>query len=222
MFVAKEKQLCIPQFEHARMSFHLASLWGNSKFEKPTFDFDSFLKGVLFHDRGYGAFDDLDLMSLKQDAWIEIMQKGAFADFEDVIADIVVKKHIRRLIDGDGDEAAIQLKNKLDAILHLRIEQSGISPQAFEFADCITKLCDLISYSLCLEQYTSKSVSVLAKNSFSSECEIEYQVDAEGCIRISPWPFAVNKIEGRLLAYHAERFPDSLEPQWIPYTLVQA
>ena len=54
MFKSKQRAIVITQHEHGRLAGMLAANWGNARFAKPSINFDSFVKGVTFHDRGYG------------------------------------------------------------------------------------------------------------------------------------------------------------------------
>ena len=56
MFRSKTQNLIFPQAEHSRLAGTIANLWGNDDFDRPNFNFKSFVTGVTLHDVGYGYF----------------------------------------------------------------------------------------------------------------------------------------------------------------------
>ena len=75
MFQSKIHPLVVPQHEHSRMAGTLAALWGNTSFDGPPILLDSFVKGVTFHDRGYGTFDNL--RSIPEPSTLALLLMGA-------------------------------------------------------------------------------------------------------------------------------------------------
>ena len=78
MFRSKSRGVIITQFEHARFSYQLASLYGNEDFDVPNIPIESFLAGVLFHDRGYGIVDEYEIGQMSEDAHVDVLVKGGF------------------------------------------------------------------------------------------------------------------------------------------------
>ena len=50
MFKSKVRPINIPQYEHGRLAGIFALLWGNEAFDRPEFNFDSFVQGVALHE----------------------------------------------------------------------------------------------------------------------------------------------------------------------------
>ena len=50
MFKSKVRPINVPQYEHGRLSGAFALLWGNEVFDRPEFNFDSFVQGVALHE----------------------------------------------------------------------------------------------------------------------------------------------------------------------------
>ena len=92
--------MIIPQYEHGRLAGTLASLWGNENFDKPKMDFDAFVKGVTLHDWHYGRVDNVEIGQASDAKWLSMVQRGVALSFDDPITEIVVKKHIARLLRG--------------------------------------------------------------------------------------------------------------------------
>ena len=61
--------------------------------------FESWVRGVTLHDRGYGELDDDPIGETSQERWCEIETRGFRARSGDDIADLVVALHIRLPLD---------------------------------------------------------------------------------------------------------------------------
>src|SRR5437868_3074723 len=53
MFRSRRRAVVFPQADHARFAGAIALAWR----ERPQLPFDSFVRGVADHDRGYGGLD---------------------------------------------------------------------------------------------------------------------------------------------------------------------
>ncbi|MFW5688577.1 MAG: hypothetical protein ACOC1U_03310 [Spirochaetota bacterium] len=81
--------------------------------------------------------------------------------------------------------------------------------EAFEQADTVTALCDMVSFRLCFEEPTSFTQAV---TSSSSEIEISVSVHEGGRVTLAPWPLLVPELHAVVIAYRAHGYPDHLEP----------
>ena len=83
----------------------LASLWGNDLFDRPAMDFQSFIKGVTFHDRGYGPLDYDPIGEVAPERWLTIQRQGITQEADDATANVIALLHMKRLVDRSGSEA---------------------------------------------------------------------------------------------------------------------
>jgi hypothetical protein len=218
MLKSKERGVLVPQFEHARLAGHLASLWGNQDFERPAFNFDSFVKGVQFHDRGFGLFDSRELGRMSTREHLQVLRVGVEASFDDLYADSVVKMHIRRLLDLTAGSKATALMAELESRLQAQLHRTNASKEDFEWADRITDFCDTLSLAFCSECYGIQHVNVYPNQGSWIPIRLNCVVDPTG-IRVSPWPFCVPEIRGYLVAYEPEGYPDRREPVLLAYNV---
>ena len=218
MFKSKSRPIVIPQSEHLRLVGALAMLWGNEEFDSPPVERNSMIAGMALHDRGYGLLDNSAIGEMSEQEWQEIAQRSFSMHSSDVVADTIIKYHIRRLTSySDTDERKAMVAEFSHAIDD-QIESHNLSKQVFGRMDRITKLTDNISFAFCFDTPDSGTVSVFPRNEEDSEVSVEYRVE-NGVIHVAPWPFSVDQYKGYILAYPLDGYPDKLDPFILPYWL---
>jgi hypothetical protein len=186
VFRSAVRPVVYPQAEHARLAAAIAAAWPPETIPLP---FESFVRGVALHDRGYGELDDDPLGEIEQARWLELMRRG----FEPRDDDLVVALHIRRLVGNASPEFA--------AALPARLEAAGVSAADAMAADAITNQCDRISFSFCFEEEGAGTVGSYA-----------YTVAADGAATLAPWPLTVPELIETVVGYRAEGYPQRLDP----------
>ena len=219
MFQSKIHPLIIPQHEHGRMAGMLAAIWGNGDFDRPSMGFDSFVKGVTFHDRGYGTFDNLPIGSMDEVGWIEVTQKGIEQRFDDPTADIVALMHLKRLLTGHQSKERQGLIKRAEAHISKRLPETEFALDVFAWADRITNLCEIIASDFCFGEATEFSGLVCARVKSEDVTEIIYTLD-DDTITVRPWPFCVERYRGFIVGYQSEGYPDRLEPEILPWRFI--
>src|SRR5207249_1188152 len=76
MFRSQRRDVVFPQAEHAELAGDLALAWGNDEFDRPALPFDSFVRGVALHDRGYGELDTDEIGVVARGRWLKIQLAG--------------------------------------------------------------------------------------------------------------------------------------------------
>src|SRR5438128_12495067 len=100
MFRSARRPVIFPQADHARFSATIALAWH----DRPPVPYDSFVRGVADHDRGYGEHDNDEIGLVERTLWVEIQRRGFRPRGEDAVVDLVVALHIRRLLSPPDDE----------------------------------------------------------------------------------------------------------------------
>jgi hypothetical protein len=190
VFRSTVRPVVYPQAEHARLAEAIAAAWRPDTIPLP---FESFVRGVALHDRGYGELDNDSLGEVEQARWLEIMRRGFEPQDDDPVVDLVVALHIRRLVGNATPEFA--------AGLPARLEAAGVSEADAAAADAITNLCDRISFSFCFEEEGAGTIGSLA-----------YTVAADGAATLAPWPLVVPELRKTVVGYWADGYPQRLEP----------
>ncbi len=220
-----ENGIIIPQFEHGRLAGDLASAWGNSDFQRPQIDSDSFNLGNYFHDRGFGVgADNYPIGEMDPQEHLRILEDGFFKmSFANITADIVAKKHIRRLTTMRNDPKAQALLARMnEEIDRLFYANQELSKEAFAWADLITEACDDISFYWCDGRKFTYEVDVLQTHQSTEPTTIKYRVHRQpGLIEVSPWPFSKESFSGTIFGYGAEGYANKLEPEAISYTVTK-
>ncbi|MCC6615565.1 MAG: DUF3891 family protein [Anaerolineae bacterium] len=220
MFKSQKRPIVVPQSEHARMAGILASLWGNELFDRPAMDFQSFIKGVTFHDRGYSQLDYDAIGEVAPERWLAIQRQGISQDAGDAAANAVALLHMKRLVDRSGSEAPY---DELVALAEQRIADSvartSLPRAAFEWADKITNWCDDVAFDFSMETRFHQAGSVCTRVDSADTVTIEYDLRPEGVIAVRPWPFSVESYSGFIIGYEIEGYPERLEPVLMPFTL---
>src|SRR5437763_1730893 len=144
VFRSRRRAVVYPQAEHGRMAGAIAASWRREAIPLP---FESWVRGVTLHDRGYGELDDDELLSIPQERWAgEIQTRGFRERSGDDVADLVVALHIRRLIGDDLEHPArAALAREIDVALG---EVSGDA----RAADKATHVCDAVAFAFCFEE----------------------------------------------------------------------
>jgi hypothetical protein len=197
VFRSKSRSVVYPHAEHARLSAAIAAAWGNESVTRPALPFESFVRGVELHDRGYGVLDNDGLGEIPQERWLKIMRRGLEAQDEDAVVDLVVVMHIRRLV-ANSDAS---LGAELDAAYAARLEVAGVSEQDAAAADVVTNLCDRLSFSFCFEEAGAGTVGSFV-----------YSIGSDGVAAVSPWPLGVQRLTETVIGYRADGYPEQLEP----------
>jgi hypothetical protein len=199
MFRSHRRAIVFPQAEHARLAGAIALAWR----DRPPLPFESFVRGVADHDRGYGELDDDDLETVADDRWIEIQRRGFAPRGEDPVVDLVVALHVRRLV---GEPRDPGFEAELPAIL----AAAGVDEEQAEAADGITNVCDRLAFLFPFEEPESGEVR-----------GFDYTLDGRGAMTLDPWPLAVPRLVGLVTAYEADGYPARLVPVVVPFDLTR-
>ena len=218
MFKSKSRAMITPQSEHLRLVGTLAMLWGNDDFDSPPFDRSSLIMGMGLHDRGYGALDNFAIGGMNNEEWNEIARRSFYMQYSDVVADTIAKYHVRRLASHDESRERQAMTAEFSQVIDKQLEQYSLSKEVFDRTDCITNLCDKVSFDFCMDAPESDRVSIYPRNSGDEEVLVQYHVET-GVIHVIPWPFSVTNYEGYLIAYRSHGYPEKLDPIIVPYRL---
>ena len=218
MFKSKRRQIITPQSEHLKLVGTLAMLWGNDQFDTPPIERNSMVMGMGLHDRGYGYLDNAPIGALRDEEWEGIARRTFTMECSDVIADTIVKYHFRRLAGYGSSEIRKKLHADFTEGIHSQLERHNLSKALFDRTDRITDLLDTLSFEFCFDIPAFGRVSVFPRNGEETEVSIEYHVE-NGEINVHPWTFSVDEYRGYLIAYHAEGYPERLDPCILPYVL---
>lgn len=215
MFVHPSNQLIIPQTEHLKLAGEIAAHWGNERFDRPQIAFDAFVKGVTEHDQAFGELDTLSITNMSPDERNNILNKLVNQDLGNPVSNIVALMHVLRLIGVDPKRTDLkqQCLNRIDQ----ETEKTPHLHHDFAWADPITELCDNISFDFCLEEPTPAHGEVYTINGSMDPARIIYTITGS-TITLDPWPLDVSRIEGIILGYEQEGYPQS-KAHKIPYLI---
>lgn len=202
MFQSRRRPIVFPQADHARFAGALATAWA----DRPRLPFESFVRGVADHDRGYGEHDADDIDTVVNPRWAEIQRRGFAPRGEDPVVDLVALLHVRRLLSSQEDEFERAAYEEADALLPGLLAAAGVSREDAEAADLITNVCDAISFSFCFEEPVERDVR-----------GYHVTLDGRGGVTVDPWPFAVPRLLGLVTAFETEGYPARLVPVVVPY-----
>jgi hypothetical protein len=193
LFRSTRRDVVYPQAEHARLAGAVAAAFRPEDVPLP---FESWVRGVTLHDRGYGELDDDPIGETSQERWAgEIQTAGFRANSGDAVADLVVALHIRRLIGDDVEHPArAALAREIDEAL------GAVSTEA-RAADRLTELCDSVAFAFCFEKAASGNVA-----------ETAFEYDGGSRIALHPWPLAVPSLRGVVQGFASDGYPERLEP----------
>ena len=204
MFRSKRRPLVFTQADHARFAATIALNWR----ERPPLPFDSFVRGVADHDRGYGEHDDAEIGMVDNARWVEIQRAGFHPRGEDPIVDLVVALHIRRLLSPPDDDLEAAALAELDELLPTLVASAGVAREAAEAADAVTNVCDRIAFALPFEEPASGEVR-----------GISYRLDGQGTVTLDPWPLGVPSLRELVPAFAADGYPERPVPFVVPFEL---
>src|SRR3954449_3888175 len=211
MFRSARRDVVFPQAEHARLAGALALAWGNERFTRPALPFDSFVRGVTLHDRGYGLLDEDEIGRMEPSRWAQIQLQGFHARSGDPVVDLVAAMHVHRLARNfprpPAQQAAAEMERELPAL----VQAAGVSRQEAADADAITDLCDRVAFDFCFEQPERGAVAVpLAPG--GDRVQVAYAVEGDGGVTLQPWPLSVDELPGMIFGYAAGTYPNRLSP----------
>jgi hypothetical protein len=195
MFRSRRRDVVFPQSEHARLAAMLA--WAAGREPR-------IVAGVLWHDRGYPPLDADGIGEMEPERWALLMRAGFEPDTADPIVDHMARMHIHRLTKGTAPAVAAEFEPALPASL----ERSGLTPEEAAAADAMTNLCDMVAFDFCLEEPASGSVAGVA-----------YQIDGQGAIRLDPWPLVPAELDGFIVGFLAEGYPERPAPVIVPFAV---
>src|SRR3990167_6523418 len=98
MFKPKNRNLIIPQREHARLAGNIAVYWGNTDFDRPTIPLNSVVKGITFHQNGYDLVDTHPVKEMDDDTLINVFRNDFNVQMSDKNAELVNMFHQFRLV----------------------------------------------------------------------------------------------------------------------------
>src|SRR2546423_10124254 len=94
MFRSRQRSVVYPQAEPQRLAGVIAAAFRPELVPLP---FDSWVRGVALHDRGYGELDADPLGEMPEERWLAIQTAGVEPNDRDPIVDLVVALHVQRL-----------------------------------------------------------------------------------------------------------------------------
>ena len=218
MFKSKSRPIAIPQSEHLRLVGALAMLWGNHDFDSPPVARNSMLAGMALHDRGYGLLDNSAIGEMREEEWQGIARRSFSTPTSDLVADTIIKYHIRRLTRYSNTEERKAMVNEFSQAIDEQLHAHNLSKEVFDRMDRITELTDNISFTFCFDVPASGEVAVFPRNGEDSEVSIRYNIE-DGLIHVEPWPFSVDLYMGYIFAYPLDGYPELLDPFILPYRL---
>jgi hypothetical protein len=194
MFHSRRRDIVFPQAEHARLAALLAAASGADP---------RIVAGVLWHDRGYPPLDTDAIGGMRPERWADLMRAGFEPETSDPVVDHIARMHIHRLARNAGADVAAELEPALPASL----ARSGMTAEEAAAADAVTELYDMVAFDFCLEEPASGSVS-----------GVGYRVDGEGLIELDPWPLVPAELDGIVVGFRAEGYPDLPAPVIVPFS----
>jgi hypothetical protein len=198
VFRSRRRPIVYPQAEHARVAETVAAAWGDGR---PPLPFESFVRGVGQHDRGYGQLDSDGIGETHDDRWLQIQRRGFAVQTDDPVVELVVALHIVRLVSSGDTPARRQAAAEFRSQLPSRLDAAGVTEDDAAAADVVTNVCDRISFELCFEDDSEFSVGRYSCTSLSA-----------GVATIDPWPLAPPRLEIPAVGYAADGYPDRLQP----------
>jgi hypothetical protein len=204
MFRSTRRPLIFTQADHARFAATIALNWR----DRPPLPFDSFVRGVADHDRGYGEHDDAEIGAVDNARWVGIQRAGFRPRGDDAVVDLVVALHIRRLLSPPDDELESDALAELDDLLPPLLDAAGAAREDADAADAVTNVCDRIAFAFPFEEPAAGEVR-----------GISYRLDGQGTIELDPWPLRVTTLRGIVPAFEADGYPERAVPLVVPFEL---
>jgi hypothetical protein len=187
----------VPQAEHGRQAGAIAAAWALPQ----PLPFESLVRGVTLHDRGYGELDDDEIGVVEPARWVEIQRRGFAERSGDAVVDLLVALHIRRLIGADEHPARVELAHEIDAALPGLRAAAGVDEQEAHDADGVTEVCDRLSFAFC----SGEPVTGIVRS-------FRYRYDGAETITLDPWPLALPALRGVVGGFAADGYPGRLVP----------
>ena len=213
MFRSTRRDIVFPQSEHARLAATIALAWGNDAFARPSLPFDSFVRGVALHDRGYATLDSDGIGEVASERWLEIQHEGFRPRGDNAVVDLVVAMHVVRLV---GNSRSAETAAELATLLPALRLAANVAEADAAAADLITDLCDRIAFDFCFEEAAEGEVGIVPADG-REPVRVTYHVDGKGAVSLDPWPLGVSRLCGLLFAYAAAEYPNVLEPCVVPF-----
>ncbi|MFL5954582.1 MAG: DUF3891 family protein [Gaiellaceae bacterium] len=207
MFRSRRRAVVFPQADHARLAGAIALAWR----DRPPLPFDSFVRGVADHDRGYGEHDADDIGGVTSERWSEIQRRGFTPRGEDPVVDLVTALHVRRLLSSSEGELERRAYDEVDELVPSLLARAGVTAAEADAADAITNVCDRVAFAFCFEEPDRGEVRGVA-----------YELDGEGAIVLDPWPLAVPRLLGLVTGFEADGYPGRLVPVVTPFDVKKA
>jgi hypothetical protein len=204
MFRSKRRPLVFTQADHARFAATIAFHWR----QRPPLPFESFVRGVADHDRGYGEHDDDEIGAVENARWVEIQRRGFRPRGEDPVVDLVAALHIRRLMTPPESELETAAHAEVEELLPGLLKAAGVSADDAEAADVVTNVCDRLAFLFPFEEPASGDVR-----------GVSYRLDGLGTVMLEPWPLSVPWLGGLLTAFESEGYPERLVPFVVPFDI---
>jgi hypothetical protein len=204
VFRSRRRPVVFPQTEHARFSAVLALAWR----ERPPVPFESFVRGVADHDRGYGEHDADEIGAVESERWVGIQRAGFAPRGEDPVVDLIVALHVRRLLSSQSDERERAAYAEVDALIPSLLTAARVTEAAAEAADAITNVCDRVAFAFCCETADEGQAR-----------GIRYAVDGYGGVELDPWPLQLPRLIGLVTGFEADGYPARLVPVVTPFEL---
>ena len=221
MFKSKRRPIVVPQSEHARLSGMLAALWGNDDFDKPVFDFQSFVLGVTLHDRGYGSIDNNPIGEMTDEAWFKTQRDGIQQGVENPVANIPSLLHMRRLLTFSHRQNTQPLIDLANQHIGQSLAHTSHTLEEFEWADHITRICDRMAFGFSFEAPEEVERPVCQRLDSDETTVVSFSLDGSGTIHVDPWPFSVEHYAGFIIGYELEGYPQRLEPLVLPFAIAK-
>lgn len=216
MFRSKRRPVIFPQSEHLRMVGALALAWGNSDFDLPPVAHESMVLGMSQHDRGYGLMDVSPVGGMSEEEWQPIARRGFSMPCSDIVADTIVKHHIRRLAANDSLPRRRAMAKEFTQAIDDQLARHHLAGETFERIDRITDLLDRLSFSFCFENPAVGELAIHPRNGSMETVAVRWRVE-DGLARLDPWPFSEGCLRGYLLGYPEDGYPDRPDPFIAPY-----
>jgi hypothetical protein len=204
MFRSKRRPLIFTQADHARFAATIALNWR----DRPPLPFDSFVRGVADHDRGYGEHDVAEIGAVDDAHWVEIQRAGFRPRGESAVVDLVAALHIRRLLSPPENEFEAAALDELEGLLPALVSLAGVGRDDADAADAVTNVCDRIAFAFPFEEPESGEVR-----------GITHRLDGHGTVVLDPWPLGVPSLRGLVTAFQADGYPERLVPVVVPFEL---
>ena len=224
MFTSKVRNVVIPQVNHAYLAGILAFHWGNQDYDKPKLSFDSFVKAVGNHHFGYGFLDTINFLELGDEGIVDVFKKDCEATLEDPLSELIIKFHNMRLIKGRLSRIPSDIIQKylkeLESQIEKDLSKTNVPKEDFLWIDRLVDVCDRISFEFCFESPVTTKKSVYKKLEDKEQVDIEYKIEPNGVIKVSPWPFSKTEITGYIQGYKSKAYPSKLEPVNVPFRLI--